>query len=102
MDLALHVKHAAKQLGIDVKIAHYLNPRVEMEEHYYNPDHKELFDLGLKPHLLNETLVESVIKRVIQYKDRVVQHSIVPRIYWKLGDTEEYTEILDYEENHGK
>jgi UDP-sulfoquinovose synthase len=102
LDLALHVKKAAKQSGIDVKIAHYVNPRVEMEEHYYNPDHKELYDLGLKPHLLSDTLVESVIRRVVQYKDRIVEHSIVPRIYWEKGGTDEYVEIIEYEENNDK
>jgi UDP-sulfoquinovose synthase len=98
LDLALRVRAAAQQCGIDVKIAHYANPRVEMEEHYYNPDHKELFDLGLQPHLLSETLVESVIRRVIQYKDRIIDHSIVPRITWERGGTEEYMAITAYED----
>jgi UDP-sulfoquinovose synthase len=102
LDLALHVKRAAKQLGIDVKIAHYQNPRVEAEEHYYNPDHKELYELGLKPHLLSDTLVESVIGRVVQYKDRIISDSIVPRIYWQRGGTDDYTEILDYEDSDNK
>jgi UDP-sulfoquinovose synthase len=99
-DLARHVKKAAKQCGINVKIAHYKNPRVEAEEHYYNPDHKALYDLGLKPHLLDDTLVESVINRVVQYQDRIITHSIVPRIYWERGDSDEYVEILDIEDNN--
>ncbi len=97
-DLALHVRTAARQVGLDVKIAHYINPRVEAEEHYYNPDHNELYSLGLKPHLLDDTLVEQVLKRIIQYKDRIIQHSIIPRIYWQRGSTEDYVEIVEYEE----
>ena len=33
------------------------NPRVEAEEHYYNPAHTKLLDLGLRPHLLSAELV---------------------------------------------
>lgn len=99
-DLAQHVKTAAESVGIDVKIAHYRNPRVEAEEHYYNPDHNELYHLGLKPHLLDDTLVEQVIKQIIQYKDRIITDSIVPRIYWQKGATDEYVEITGYENNN--
>jgi UDP-sulfoquinovose synthase len=97
--LAQHVRKAAQSVGIDVKIAHYQNPRVEAEAHYYNPDHNELYDLGLKPHLLDDTLVEQVIKRVVQYKDRIITDSIVPRIYWEKGATDEYVAITEYENN---
>ena len=99
MQLAQHVKTAAESVGIDVKIAHYENPRVESEIHYYNPDHTGLFDLGLEPHLLDDTLVEQVINRVIKYKDRIVTDSIVPRIYWQKGDTDDYVAITKYEDN---
>ena len=99
MDLAKHVQQAGQQVGLDVKIAHYRNPRKEMEEHYYNPDHNELYDLGLEPHLLSDTLVESVIQRVIQYKERIVEHSIVPRIYWERGSTSDYVEIVEMDKS---
>ena len=97
VDLAYHVQKAARQVGIDVTVAHYRNPRVEAEEHYYNPDHNELYRLGLKPHLLDDHLVESVIRRVVQYQDRIIKHSIVPRIYWERGETDEYVEIVEEE-----
>ncbi len=99
VDLALHVRTAARAVGLDVKIAHYQNPRREAEEHYYNPDHKSLYDLGLKPHLLSDSLVESVINRVVQYKDRIIDHSIIPRITWEKGGTNEYSEIIEYEDD---
>ncbi len=98
MDLAKHVKKAAREAGIDVTIAHYRNPRVEAEEHYYNPDHTGLFDLGLKPHYLSDSLVESVIRRVVQYRDRIMEDSIVPRIYWERGGTDDYVEIVELED----
>src|ERR1700757_1365156 len=38
------------------------NPRVEMEQHYYNAKHTKLIDLGLKPHLLSEALIDDLFK----------------------------------------
>ena len=87
-ELAEIVKKAAEKLGYKVEIAHYYNPRVEAEEHYYNPTHTKLFELGLKPRYLSETLVESMLKRIEQFKDRVITKAIVPRIHWTKGEAE--------------
>lgn len=46
------------------------NPRVEAEEHYYNAQHSKLQDLGLEPHLLQDSMVDSLLEFVIEYKDR--------------------------------
>ena len=46
-ELAQLVKHAAEELGHSVEIQNYPNPRVEMEEHYYNAVNTKLRDLGL-------------------------------------------------------
>lgn len=96
-ELALKVQDAGRQLGIQVEVAHYENPRVEMEEHYYNAQHTKLLELGLKPHFLSEELVESVINRVNQFKDRVIPDAVVPRIRWKTGDQEKKVEIVQRE-----
>lgn len=93
--LAYIVKEAAKKVGIEVEVAHYENPRVELEEHYYNPVHTKLLDLGLKPLYLEESLVESVIRRVVQFKDRIIPDAIVPRIRWKSGDQDEKVKITE-------
>jgi UDP-sulfoquinovose synthase len=93
-ELAYVVQKAAQSLGMDVEIAHYENPRVEMEEHYYNAKHTALMDLGLKPHYLSDTLVESMINRVLQFKDRVILDAIVPRIRWKSGDQLEKVQVV--------
>ena len=52
-DLAEKVRHAAGELGIEVQVDHVVNPRLELEEHYYNPAHTKLLELGLKPTLLS-------------------------------------------------
>lgn len=94
-DLAQAVQYAARELGYAIEVAHYENPRVEMEEHYYNAKHTALLELGLQPHLLSETLVESMIRRVAQYADRVIADAIVPRIRWATGDQPQHVRLTD-------
>lgn len=95
IDLAYTVQKAAADLGYQVEVAHYENPRVEKEEHYYNARNTNLLDLGLKPHYLSEELVETIIKRVEQFKNRVIPDAIVPRIRWKTGDGNEKVQIVE-------
>ena len=102
MELAHVVQKAAGSLGYEVEIASYENPRVEKEEHYYNAKHTRLLDLGLKPHFLSDELVESVIKRIEQYKDRIIADAIVPRIRWKSGDQQDKVKILSTLSPNGK
>ncbi|HUY74132.1 MAG TPA: NAD-dependent epimerase/dehydratase family protein [Candidatus Dormibacteraeota bacterium] len=82
MQLAEVVQRAASELGIEVKIAPIPDPRVEKEEHYYNAVHTKLTELGLKPHLLSEELVESMLTSIGKYRDRVIQSAIIPKIKW--------------------
>lgn len=97
MDVARMVQEQGAKLGLEVKVAHYENPRAEMEEHYYNPRHDKLLDLGLQPRLLKDTLIEDMIKRVIQFKDRIIDRAIVPSIRWNAGDTHQKVNITAYE-----
>lgn len=94
LELAYAVQRAARELGINVEVGHYENPRVEKEEHYYNAVHTRLLDLGLQPHYLNEELVESMIKRIAQYKDRVIMDAIVPRIRWTQGEQPQKVQLV--------
>jgi UDP-sulfoquinovose synthase len=59
------------------------NPRVEAEEHYYNAKHSKLIDMGLEPHYLNESLLDSLVNVAIQYKDQVDYEQIMPGVSWK-------------------
>jgi UDP-sulfoquinovose synthase len=56
---------------------------VEKEDHYYNAKHTALLDLGLQPHFLSETLVESVFSVIERHKDRVVASAIMPKTTWR-------------------
>lgn len=81
--LAEAVREAAQEFGLDVVIHHLPNPRVEKEEHYYNAVNTSLLDLGLKPHYLSETLLESVMRVVMQHRDRVRPELIMPAVNWR-------------------
>jgi UDP-sulfoquinovose synthase len=85
MELAEIVQRAGKEHGLDVRIEPIENPRIELEEHYYNAKHTKLLDLGLQPHFLSETLVESMFGVIERHKDRVRTDAILPRDRWGAG-----------------
>lgn len=87
--LAEKVKEAGAKLGLDVSIEHVDNPRVEREEHYYNAKNTKLLDLGLQPHFLSDSLLDSLLNVAIKYRDRVDMKEILPRVSWKKGAVEE-------------
>ena len=59
LELAHMVQVAGKQLGLNVEVDHIPDPRVEAEQHYYNAKHSKLVDLGLEPHTLSDSLLDS-------------------------------------------
>ena len=67
----------------ECRIEHVENPRVEAEDHYYNVTHQALVDLGLEPHYLSETLIESMFGIVERYQDRVDRDALVPLVNWR-------------------
>lgn len=82
-ELASLVTKAGKKLGLDVQTISVPNPRVEAEEHYYNAKHTKLIELGLKPHLLSDSLLDSLLNFAIKYQDRVDKKQIMPSVSWK-------------------
>lgn len=82
MQMAEMVKEAAEELGFKVTINHITNPRVEKEEHYFNPVHTKLKDLGLQPRLLSEELLENMVKYIEGVRDRINTATILPTITW--------------------
>jgi UDP-sulfoquinovose synthase len=80
--LAELVQTAGAELGHEVEIEHLENPRVEAEEHYYNPTHSKLLDLGLQPSHLGDELVRSMLKAIERHRDRVIEAAIDPTTRW--------------------
>ena len=82
-DLAMMVKKAGVAMGLDVDINHLDNPRVELEEHYFNAKNTNLLDLGLQPHYLSDSLLDSLLNFAVKYKERVDKEQILPKVSWR-------------------
>ena len=59
------------------------DPRVEAEQHYYNAKHSKLIDLGLQPHLLSDSLLDSLMNIAMKYRDRVDASLMLPQVNWR-------------------
>ncbi len=83
-ELAEKVKKVAASLGVTAKIQNIENPRIEMEDHYYNPDHEHLLNLGYKPTHDIEAEMKIMLTDLLKYKDRIEakQHALIPDIRW--------------------
>ncbi|BBD72944.1 hypothetical protein HS1genome_1333 [Sulfodiicoccus acidiphilus] len=84
-EIASFVQDAGKELGLDVKVQHVPNPRVEAEEHYYNPELKVLPNLGFRPRKSMREEVKVMLKDLLPFKERISRFSsvIMPRTRWK-------------------
>jgi UDP-sulfoquinovose synthase len=56
---------------------------VESEEHYYNAKHSKLIDLGLQPHYLSDSLLDSLMNIAIRYQDRIDTSLFMPQVQWR-------------------
>src|SRR6516164_6619878 len=83
LELARMVESAGKKLDLDVRVDHIPDPRVEAEEHYYNAKHSKLLELGLKPHLLSDSLLDSLMNIALRFRDRIDTSTMMPRVNWR-------------------
>jgi UDP-sulfoquinovose synthase len=81
-ELAELVQAAGAEVSLEVEVEHVENPRVELEEHYYNPVHTKLLDLGLEPAYLGDELVRSMLAMIERHRDRVIDSAIDPQTQW--------------------
>jgi UDP-sulfoquinovose synthase len=70
-------------MGLQVDVDHLPDPRVEAEQHYYNAKHSKLLDLGLQPHYLNDSLLDSLMNIAVKYQDRVDTSTFLPQVNWR-------------------
>ncbi|MFL5902047.1 MAG: NAD-dependent epimerase/dehydratase family protein [Solirubrobacterales bacterium] len=82
-DLADKVAEASGAFDLDVRIENVSNPRVELEEHYFNATHTRLLDLGLQPHALSGSLLDSLLNIALEHRDRIDERLIRPRVNWR-------------------
>ena len=77
------VREAAQEMGLPTKIEHLETPRVELQEHYYNAKNSKLVDLGLRPHNLSDSLLDSLMNIAMKYQDRIDRSLFLPQVNWR-------------------
>jgi UDP-sulfoquinovose synthase len=82
-ELAERVQRVGNRLGLNVEIRPVPNPRLEAEDHYYNPAHTGLLELGLEPHYLTDQVIVDMLNLVIRYKDRINKDAIFRGVKWQ-------------------
>ena len=83
LELADLVIRQSSRLGIEARMKHIPNPRVESEQHYYNAAHTRLIELGLEPHFLDGETLASMIDSAITYRERIDKSLILPTVNWR-------------------
>ena len=82
-DLAARVQEAGRTMGLDVQVQHLPNPRIEREEHYYNPRREALPSLGLVPHPLTIAELAGMIELVQRFQNCIESDTIVRNVRWR-------------------
>lgn len=84
LELAEKVQRVGNGNGLNVEILPIENPRIESEDHYYNPDHQHLLDLGYKPTHDMEAELKIVFKDLMPHRDRIEsrKEAQFPDIRW--------------------
>ena len=93
LELAQLVQTAGQKLGLAVEIEHMPDPRVEKEQHYYNAKHSKLIDLGLKPHYLSDSLLDSLMNIALEYRERIDPSVLLPQVNWRSGANERKRQV---------
>jgi UDP-sulfoquinovose synthase len=84
-ELAGHVVKVAGEIGLNAKVWNIENPRVEAEEHYYNPDHDALYKLGFKPTNMLDDELKITLKELLRWRERIEakKERIMPTVKWR-------------------
>ena len=73
-----------KLFNYEIKVDHLDNPRVEKDQHYYNPEHRKLKELGFKPSKNLNDDIDVILKDVKLYDKIALKHKnvILPKTVW--------------------
>jgi UDP-sulfoquinovose synthase len=81
-ELAEKVQRVGSQIGLNSTVQSVKNPRIEAEEHYYNPKHTGLLELGLNPNYLTDEVLAEMIEEVLKHKESIKQGQIYREVKW--------------------
>ena len=82
-EIATRIQNLADANNIKSNISHIENPRIEEEDHYYNPKNTSLISLGLKPIIMDNKQIDKIFKLVRQNQNRINLNTLNPNIKWK-------------------
>jgi UDP-sulfoquinovose synthase len=82
--LADKVRVAGNRLDLNVVARSVDNPRIEKEQHYYNPESKKLVDLGYRPTRDMDAELVVVLTDLIKNRKRILakRPALMPDIRW--------------------
>lgn len=80
--LANLISAVGNDRGHNVEIKLVKNPRIELEEHYYNPVYRGLTDIGLTPNYLTSDVIHKFFLIVEKYKKNIDEDIIFKGIKW--------------------
>lgn len=80
--LAEMVKRVGRSRGHEVEIKNVENPRVESEEHYYNPVYTGLQELGLKPNHLTDEVMHKAFSKIEEFSQNIRSEVFTMGIKW--------------------
>jgi UDP-sulfoquinovose synthase len=81
-ELAERVQNIGNVLGLNVEIIPVENPRIEAEDHYYNPAHTGLLELGLEPNYLTDEVLAQMMELVLKHRDNIQEDQIFRNVKW--------------------
>lgn len=83
LTLARRVADVARSFGIKAELKQIENPRVELEDHYYNPKSSGLRALGLDPHPLTDEVLAGLFGAVLPHRANIRHEQIFRGYRWK-------------------
>ncbi len=81
----------AREFGLSPTIAHPPDPRVEAEQHYYQPIHDRLIGLGYRRSRELEEVVREIFRDLRRFRRRLEakRHVVQPVVQWRRVDSHE-------------
>jgi UDP-sulfoquinovose synthase len=88
-ELAALTHRVAGELGLSPTIEHPADPRVEAEQHYYQPLHDNLMRLGYRRTRALEDVMKEVFHDLIRFRRRLEarRHVVQPTVQWRSADS---------------
>jgi len=81
-ELAERVVRVGRDLGLPVEIKSVANPRKEAEDHYYNPAHTGLLNLGLESNYLTDEVLAKLMTLVMSHREKIKRNTIFRGVKW--------------------